>query len=767
MLALGIGAGIAGAVGGAVATAIAVFATIASTLLTIGLALESLNNKPPDPSDTSAASNTWRNQIANHRNEVQPRQVVYGRTRVGMSILYINNSGGLFTPILQADGEPMTVKEINYNEGKLVHGGREVVFSESLSEADRTTIRGGDTTFFSGGALGYGAKLLFKPNEEKYSFSRAYFQEGERAGHKFSLYRPLMYYNSSLYGTGWDRGIDIILSPPNKDRIRPSDFPIQTGFTMGFVKTTPQAFVTMTGAIAGHPIDAVEKIFIDDDVVVWEEGKGLVGPLTDTDIAFDFRLDGETPLINSGEDFVTLDLAGKIGTIEVSGTINNWFPDPPEGDVNLAKGCALVRITLHRNPEAFKKFPEFTFQIRGKKVKNLETGVTEWTKNPSYILADVLKTRMDLEDRNIDKENFIEAAHECDRVITYTEGEETKTRAQYETSVVFNTEENAIDSIIPEFGKATNGIISTFGGVAHFFPGRAQSPILNIDENDIISLNEFVNDRSSRTNKISSTYQEQTDNYRPRQAATISNEVLLEQDGIEKQVDPEFRFVNDHNQVQQIASVLLARQNQSIKIDIEASPRAFHLLPGDVVNVSFPRYNITNQLFKVEQILKNVKNFTVRLLMTEENPDAWDWRAGSGQPLPPNAVNFNTPMRGDFISDVDIKKIDYVFYKGKPRVVFNYENLSANQITFSITPVADILPDGPATPENPMVRFDPDSAISRTSYAQYCSFDGLVVGQEYILWCYITNRIGSRGPVTNQQFVMMNPQSSMIGDLGV
>mgnify|MGYP005989529077 FL=1 len=176
-------------------------------------------------------------------------------------------------------------------------------------------------------------------------------------------------------------------------------------------------------AIAGHECEAITSVYFDD--------LELVNPTNS--ISF---------LSQSGyPDGVQVSVTGarKIGTFDIDTTYNDLVRVTAhlgrEGqtvDTNLSSaipawtsnhkllGITYMYIRLEHDADVFTSGePRITFKVKGKKVYNPVSGVTEWSTNPALCLRDYLTNDdygLGCEDDEIDDTTFAQAANDCIKI---------------------------------------------------------------------------------------------------------------------------------------------------------------------------------------------------------------------------------------------------------------------------------------------------------------------------------------------------------------
>ena len=145
----------------------------------------------------------------------------------------------------------------------------------------------------------------------------------------------------------------------------------RVGGTLAYMESTQDnKYLHVVIVIAGHEIDAVEKVYFDDTEIVYDAN----GNVTSDPYSGKARIK-----IKLGTDDQTAfsDL--------VSESDSNWTAN------HRLQGRAAVYIRLEYNQDVYPNgMPNFSFQIRGKKVYDPRSETTVWSANPALCIADYL-----------------------------------------------------------------------------------------------------------------------------------------------------------------------------------------------------------------------------------------------------------------------------------------------------------------------------------------------------------------------------------------
>src|SRR6056297_743003 len=214
----------------------------------------------------------------------------------------------------------------------------------------------------------------------------------------------------------------------DRNGIAPQDFiygEVRKGGTVTYDETTGtnNKFLHRVIALAGHEVEEIGDIYLNDEIVT---------------------LDDETNLVDSGP------FAGKI-------RINKHLGDQTTADADLlaesnqidasfvGNGIAYIYARFEYDREVFANgLPLITAKIKGKKVFDPRDDTTAYSNNAALCLRDFLTASYGLQDSDIDEAAFQIAANECDEAVALAGG---GTEPKYTMNGVVRSDQNFGDAL--------------------------------------------------------------------------------------------------------------------------------------------------------------------------------------------------------------------------------------------------------------------------------------------------------------------------------
>jgi hypothetical protein len=425
----------------------------------------------------------------------------------------------------------------------------------------------------------------------------------------------------------------------------------RVGGTIVFLQTTNEnSFLHMVVTIAGHEVDAIEKIFLDDaELTLDGSGFGFA-------IALNAYLPNGAPLFspplarvkyNLGSD----DQAAFTDLILESG--GNWT------GAHRLRGiaCAYIRLEYRQEeifpfspaagPNTFPNgIPNITFQVRGKKLYDPRTETTAWSANSALVLNDFLtNTKFGLAANyatEIDETQLIAAANICDEDIPLNGG---GTENRYETNGVLETSDTPESIINGILGSMAGKAVYT-GGKWRILPGAYYAPTLAFDEDDLrggIKIQSLVS-RRENFNAVKGVFSSRADNFIITDFPPIISETFLEQDNNEQVFKSiELGFTTSSSMAQRIAKIDLLRARQQITLTLPLKLQGLKAVVGDIIQVNNTRMGWTNKPFEVTNMTVSMGEAPgVDMELREIASSVYDWTSSEEQILDP-APNTELP----------------------------------------------------------------------------------------------------------------------------
>ncbi len=397
-------------------------------------------------------------------------------------------------------------------------------------------------------------------------------------------------------------------------------------------------------ALAGHEIDAIEQIYLND-VPVTLDGAGNVTTAPYSSSAT-LTASGTGSLSPPG-GLPASYVAGSFtsGTYGREGDIEAWsyqyttsssnvkitqylgaagqtadpsllaaFPSDWAG-ANVVQGVAYLVVKLSYSETAFPSgVPAVSAVIRGAKVYDPRTTTTGWSQNPALLLRHVYShPRFGKASVSAAEDaRFQAAANACDAATVYTvAGVAQASRALYTASLVapFGT---APRSVLDDLAQAMGGSWAFAGGEIYLKPGSYSAPVLTLTDADLaviqrsgasetqrpISIS-VHKERAAKFNTVKAKIWDAAQDYKQTSLTPLVGSALLARDGVELSQELTFAAISYAPQALHVAGILMRDARDPLIVELPFKLRAYPLELFDTVSLTLSRYGWSAKTFMV------------------------------------------------------------------------------------------------------------------------------------------------------------------------
>lgn len=420
----------------------------------------------------------------------------------------------------------------------------------------------------------------------------------------------------------------------------------RTGGTIVYLESTSSnKYLHIVVALAGHEIDAVEKVYFGDEEVTLD-GSGNISGGTyfgKARVKFKYGTDSQTAF----EDLV-------------SESDGNWTAN------HRMKGRAAAYIRLEYDQNVYPNgMPNFSFLIRGKKVYDPRSDTTAWSNNPALCISDYLcdvKRGMGcVYADEIDETALIAAANICDTDVALSAG---GYEDKYRLDGFFLTSASP-EEIINQMLTSMAGKAVWSNGKWRILAGHYYTPTLTFDEGDLRSgfTVQTLVSRRENFNGVKGVFVSSDNNYISTDFPSIQSATAVSEDGGEEVYkNISLPFTTSATMAQRLAKIELLRARQQITLTLPMKLQGLKANVGDIVEIDNKRLGWSNKPFEVVSMNVSIAEaLGVDLELREISSDVFDWQTSEEQTFDP-APNTNLPNAFDVtapgISVVDTLEIN-------------------------------------------------------------------------------------------------------------
>ena len=342
-------------------------------------------------------------------------------------------------------------------------------------------------------------------------------------------------------------------------------------------------------AVAGHEIQAFDKIYINDSYVAIGDidTNGNVSTVTDADGTSSARYDGKLRIkFHLGSPTQTAD------SFLVAESDGHWT------STCTLNGIAYMYIRMEYDQDVYPDgIPEFTAVVSGKKVYDPRTSTTAWSDNPALCLRDYLISSYGIaeETANIDDTLVNSAANVCDQ--TNTDAGTTR----YTCNGAFTTASTPYEMI--------NAMLTSMDGSMWYSQGKWRmkpaywtATVLDLNEDDLRSTISVSTRHSRRSNfnTVKGTFRGDESNWQTTDYPQVSSAASLAADGGQESVaDVDLPFTDNSIEARRIARISLERNRQQLTVNASFGLKTLQVQVGDNIRLTNSRFGWTNKEFEV------------------------------------------------------------------------------------------------------------------------------------------------------------------------
>jgi len=341
---------------------------------------------------------------------------------------------------------------------------------------------------------------------------------------------------------------------------------------------TNNKFLHRVIAVAGHEIESFDEIYINDDLVTLDGSGNVTSPS---------RYNGKVRInLHLGATDQTADT-------DLVSEVSAWSTN------HRLRGIAYMYVRFGFDADVFPNgLPTITAVVKGKKIYNPATTLTEWSDNPALCLRDYLSTTsygLGEEDINIDDALVSAAATVC---------AETNTdagTARYTTNGTFTTSTTPYDLI--------NSLLTSMGGSMWYSQGKWRmkpaywtAPVLSLDEDDLRSSISVATRHSRRDNfnTVKGTFRGAETNWQVTDYPEVTNAAFVATDkGQVSTVDIDLPFTDNSIEARRIGRIGLEGNRQQIVVSASFGLRALAVQVGDNITLTNTRFGWSSKEFQV------------------------------------------------------------------------------------------------------------------------------------------------------------------------
>jgi hypothetical protein len=508
-----------------------------------------------------------------------------------------------------------------------------------------------------------------------------------------------------------------------KDGIAPHDFvygEVRKGGTVTYYETTGEnnKFLHQIIVLAGHEVDAIGDIYINDEVVTLDGGGFVTSSPWNSKIRIKKHL-------GTAAQTVDADLLAE------SQQITSDF---------RGRGLAYIYVRHEFDQDVFANgLPLITAVVRGKKVYDPRTTSTAYSANAALCVRDYINATYGLNDDQIDNTAFSAAANICDENVTLAVG---GTEKRYTINGVARADQQHGD-VLQSMMTACAGSLFWGAGKWKLVVGDYVAPtkVLTLDDlRGPINLSTRVS-LQDQFNGVQGTFNNAAERWITTDYKPVTSSVFEAEDNGERTLlDLALPFTTSAATARRLAKLTLFRGREQMTLTADFGLNAFDVDVGEIIAFTNPRYGWYEKEFEVVGWTfgsADAGDLRVTLTLRETSEAAFDWNAEEGA-LIQNNTTLPNPLLGLDISNLAVDaggrtQSDGTFVNS---AIFSWDVPANSFVSFyevEWKPVADSSYNATTTSENSI------------------DLSPVVDGVEYVFRVRAVTVLGVRGPYTSIQ----------------
>jgi len=329
--------------------------------------------------------------------------------------------------------------------------------------------------------------------------------------------------------------------------------------------------------------------------------------------------------------------------------------------------CTYLRLEWSIGDNApFTGIPDATAIIKGRRVKNLETGVTEYSENPAYCTFDYLTHPIfgkDLQANEYDLDSFKLGGRIANTAVPKFQGSE-ETQPLFTCNAVIDTGQSVLDNT-EILSKSMRALMPIINGKLTLIIEQDDEPTpYSLSENDFDGKIKYdEGSKSKRYNRViveyidkELSYSEQDAVY-PEPDSELADQWLAEDNGVLLEYRFKVSSCTDYYEARQMARILAMLSRESLSFTATVAPIALRYTIGDVIPINHKKLGWVNKPFRlIGKTDQPNGQFTFNL--REHQPYIYNWLNGNVRPPIPSTslpdprniaapVNFSSTLLND------------------------------------------------------------------------------------------------------------------------
>lgn len=398
-----------------------------------------------------------------------------------------------------------------------------------------------------------------------------------------------------------------------REPVAPHDFvygEVRKGGIITYYETTGtnNRFLHQIIVLAGHEVDSISDIYINDEMVTLDANGFVTSDPWDSKIRIKKHRGNQ--------------VAADADLLAESNQITSSF---------IGTGVAYLYVRYEYDQNVFSNgLPLVTAVVKGKKVYDPRTSLTTYSSNAALCVRDYITSSYGLIDSEVDDTAFSVAANICDETVLLSDG-----GSEYRYSL------NGVANAATSHGDVLQNMLTACAGTLFWGAGKwklnvghytAPTKTLTLDDLRSSIVLETRNNLRDQFNSVQGTFNDAsqrwiTSDYPP----VVGAGFVAEDGGEETPLDLTLPFTTSSATAQRIAKMTLYRGREQMSFSAEFGLNAFDVEVGEIVSLTMERYGWVNKEFEVLSWKfgpnQDAGDLRVAMTLREISSAAFDWDA--------------------------------------------------------------------------------------------------------------------------------------------
>lgn len=356
------------------------------------------------------------------------------------------------------------------------------------------------------------------------------------------------------------------------------------------------------------------------------------------DSLVDMYIDGTSYTDSKYSGLVTVTFYGGTDSQTADSNLVAKFSDYTSDD--RGRGLCKAVVSLRFNTTHLTREPKIEFEIKGKKILDTRTSTTAYSTNPAlalydYLVNDRFGAGYKISSSQLIAADFNSAANYCDTTIR-KHLSTSDTTVYYAINGIVDTGKNVRDNII-EILNSFNAHLVPDGSNYRLIVEQDESSVLSLTHDNIIedSINYAFNDVKDRFNEILLDFPNAEKRYLDDQVSIQDATLLAEDNNVESQKRIKNYLDTDYYRMVHFCNIVIKKSRQGIAVGLTATPEAFEVLPGSIVDLSLSDPGWSDKKFRVLRT-RELEGGNIGLNLLEHESTIYDRTVPISAPTPPD-----------------------------------------------------------------------------------------------------------------------------------